>query len=213
MAITFPRDLPYEPTERSPFMPAYQQTVSLTGGGSVNAADVGPMMWRCEFAANMGDRDRFETWVAWLNSLRGSIRTFRGRPPGRRYPLAYPKGFAGVLYLGSQWSGSGNLAVIGASRDTVTINQLPNGLVLRPGDWFSFAGPTRQHLHRIIEGGTSSGSAISLTVEPTIRPDITTTRSVRLDTPYCDMVLESDFTATRNGLGGSISFSGIQVLI
>lgn len=214
MAITFPRDFVLEPTVRSPFLPVYQQTQALTGGGSQNAADLGPMMWRCDFQTDVTRRADFETWLAWLQSLRGGLRMFKGRPPGRKYPLAHPKGFAGMLYAAAQWSGSGNLSVIGASRDTVTVNQIANGLVLSPGDWFSIPVGSRQHLHKVIEGGTSSGNSIALTVEPTIRPNVTTGIAVKFDAPWCEMVLDGGkFTATREGRGGSISFSGLQVLI
>lgn len=215
MAITFPRDLPYDLTVRSPFTLTYQQSQALTGGGSVNAAEVGPPIWRCEFATEINnDREKFEAWVAWLTSLRGALRMFNGRPPLRKYPLAHSKGFSGLTYLGSPFSGVGNLATIGASRDTITVNQIANGVTLKPGDYLSIPGATRQNLHRVVEGGTSTGNAVTIGIEPVIRPGITTTRAVRLASPYCEMVLENGkFSATPNGRGGAVSFVGLQVLI
>lgn len=213
MAITFPRDLPYEPTQRQPFKLVRQQSQAITGGGSVNAADLGPAMWRGTFQTKVLDRAAFEAWVAWLESLQGGLRMFKGRPPGRRWPLAHPRGFAGVLYSGSQWSGLGNLSAIGVNRDTVTINQIPNNITLAPGDAFSIPVGARQHLHKITEGAISSGSAVSLTIEPPIRPGVVTGIAARIDTPYCEMVLEGgDYDARREGRGGSISFTGLQVL-
>lgn len=213
MPLTFPRDLPFELTNRQPFEPVYQQTQAITGGGSVNAAEVGDMLWRGIFETKTLDRATFNAWVAWGQSLRGGLKLFKGRPPGHKWPVAHPKGFAGVLYLGSQWSGLGNLSVLGAGRDTVTINQIPNGITLSPGDAFSIPVGSRQHFHRITEGATSSGNAVSLSIEPPIMPGVTTGIAARIDTPWCDMVLEEGkFTARREGRGGSISFTGLQVL-
>lgn len=216
MAITFPRDFPGNGvfTDPQPFEPVYQQSQALAGSGSTQVADLGPQMWRGKFSTQVQTREAFDLWDAWLASLGGGLRLFKGRPPNRRWPLAYPAGFAGILYLGSQWSGLGNLSVIGAQRDTVTINQIPTPLVLKPGDWFSIPVGTKQHLHKVTEGGTSVGNAITVSVTPTIRPNVVTGIAVRLDTPYCEMVLEDGkYSAVRNGRGGSISFNGIQVLI
>lgn len=216
MAITFPRDFPLDGlfTGESTFEPEYQQTQAITGGGSVNAADLGPAMWQGEFSTVVLSRENFGIWTAWLHSLRGGLRMFKGRPPFWKWPQRYPHGFAGLIYASAQWSGLGNLSVIGAGRDTVTINQLPNGLVLKAGDYFSIPAGSRQHLHRIIEGGTSSGGAVALTVEPVIMPGVATGVAVRFEAPYCEMVIVGKPRIVRDvNRGGSISFTGMQVLI
>ena len=215
MAITFPRDFPLGGlfTNPAPFALVYQQSQAITGGGAVNAADLGPAYWSCEFRTKCLRAEDFEEWQAWGASLRGGLRLFKGRPPGRRWPLAHRKGFAGMLYSAAQWSGLGNLSVIGASRDTITVNQIANGLVLKPGDWLSIPVGTRQHLHKITVGATSAGNAITVDIEPAIRPGVVTGIAVRFDTPFCDMVLKDGaFMAAREGRGGSISFTGLQVL-
>ena len=216
MAITFPRDFPYDGafSEECSFTPVYQQSLSISGGIGPNVADLGPAMWRGEFATVALDREKWGQWVAWLHSMRGGLRTFRGRPPLWKWPIAYPRGFGALTYLGGPWSGSGNLSVIGGSRDTVTVNQIPNGLTLKPGDFFSIPVGSRQHLHRIIEGGVAAGNALSLTVEPTIRPGVATGIAVKFEAPYCEMVLIGEPKMSRRGTrGGSISFIGQQVLI
>lgn len=216
MTITFPREFPLDGcfTDDTVFEPIYQQTLAITGGGSVNAADVGPPMWQGEFATTLLSREDFAIWDAWLHSLDGALRLFKGRPPAWKWPQAYPRGFAGLTYSGSPWSGLGNLSVIGAGRDTVTVNALPNGLVLKVGDYFSIPAGSRQHLHRIMEGGTAAANAVDLTVRPVIRPGIVTDIAVRFEAPYCEMSLQGKPTRTRHGnRGGSIAFTGLQVLI
>jgi hypothetical protein len=214
MALTFPRDLPFEPTIPQPFQPMYQQTQAITGGGSVNAAEVGDMLWVCDFETKVLDRATFAAWVAWLESLRGGLRMFKGRPPCHKWPIAHPKGFTGILYSGSQWSGIGNLSAIGSSRDTISINQVPNGITLSPGDGVSIPVGSRQHFHKITEGRTSASGSMLVSVEPPIMPGVTTGIDVRLDTPWCEMVLEGGtYSARREGRGGSVSFTGVQVLL
>lgn len=216
MTITFPRDFPLDGcfTGQASFELLYQQTQAITGGGSVNAADLGPALWEGEFQTDVLSRADFGIWQAWISSLRGSLRLFKGRPPAWKWPQAYPRGFDGLTYSGSPWSGSGNVSAIGANRDTVTINQLPNGLVLAPGDYFSIPSGSRQHLHRIIEGGTAASNSVTLTIEPTILPGISTGIAALFEAPYCEMVLKDRPRIMRNAnKGGSIAFTGLQVLI
>lgn len=218
MAISFPRDLPICAwTETSTFALDRQQTDAMPGSGALNVAELASPVWRAKYGARILDRATFAMVDAWITSLRGSLRMFKGRPNRARWPLAYPRGFAGLLVSGSPFSGSGTLTAIGGGRDTVTVSELPVGLVLAAGDWLSIPVGSRQHLHRILEGGTASGGgAVSLTVEPTINPSVTTDTppAVLLDTPYCEMVLSGVPDISRDaGIGGSVSFEGVQVLI
>lgn len=218
MSLTFPRALPICAwTEDLPFTLDRPQSLAMTGGGSTNAADLGPPVWRAKYATRILDRVTFEMVDAWLVSLRGSLRMFKGTVPRRRWPLAYPRGFAGLTVSASPFSGSGTLTSIGAGRDTITVSSLPSGFVLAAGDWLSIPVGSRQRLHRILEGGTASGlGAVNLTVEPIIDPSVTTDTppAVLFDGPYCEMVLAGKPDTTRSAArGGSISFDGVQVLI
>jgi hypothetical protein len=217
MAITFPRDLPICGwTEDGEFVLERQQSESLSASAP-NVAELAPPIWRGKWASRILDRATFALVDAWIVSLRGGLRTFKGRPQRHRWPLAYPRGFAGLEVSGSPFSGSGTLTTIGAGRDTITVSALPVGLVLSVGDWLSIPVGSRQHLHRILEGGTASGlGAVNLTIEPTINPSVTadTPPAVLLDAPYCEMVLSGKADIRRSAAnGGSISFQGVQVLI
>ena len=215
MPITFPRDFPdFCFTGECTFQLQYQQAQALAGSATPQVADLGPAYWVASYQTDVLTRAEWGEWAAWFDTLRGGLRTFKGVPALWRWPRSRPKGFTGLLVSGVQWTGSGNLSVIGATRETITVNQLPNGLVLAPGDWLSIPVGTKQHLHRIVEGGTVASNARSLTVEPTIRPGVTTGIAVKFDRPWCDMVLTGQPSISRRGTkGGSISFSGQQVLI
>lgn len=214
MAITFPRDIPSCAAFASHrFEPRYQQAEAMTGGGSPQAADVGPAMWVATYEVNAITRPATAEWEAWLHSLRGRLRSFKGRPPGHRWLMSYPRGYAGLTVSGSPWSGLGTLSAIGAQRDTITIGGIPNGLVVLAGDYASFAIGSRHHLYRAVEGGVATSNSVTITIEPIVRPDAVTGGSVRFVEPYCDMVLDgAPQISGSNHKRASISFSGVQVL-
>ncbi len=192
----------------------HQQSQSLTGGASPNVADLGPAYWEASYATEVLSRENFGIWTAWLSSLRGGLRTFKGRPALWKWPQAYPTGFAGLTYSGSPFSGSGNLSNIAAGRDTITINELPANFVLKPGDYLSIPAGSKQHLHRVTEGATGGASSVTVGIEPIIRPGISTGIDVLLQAPYCEMVLTGVPSISRQGTkGGTISFSAQQVLV
>lgn len=216
MALSFPREFPFDGcfTEDCEFTLAPQQSQSLTGGGSPDVADLADGLHHGRWRTTLLDRKDYAIWDAWLTSLRGGLRLFKGRPNRHRWPMTYPRGFAGLTVSSEPFTGIGNLSTIGAGRDTITINQVPNGFVLLPGDWFSIPVGSRQHIHMVTEGGTAAGNAVSISCEPIIMPGVTTTTAVRLDTPYCDMVLMGPPERKRwAGGGGTIAFAGRQVLI
>lgn len=218
MSLTFPRPLPICAfTGERTFQLKRNQSRALTGGGSPNAAELSTPLWEAKYRARILDRATYAACEAWLESLRGGLRMFKGAVPRHRWPMAYPRGFAGLEVSAAPFTGSGTLTTIGAGRDTVTVSALPVGFVLAPGDWFSIPVGSRQRLHRILEGGTASGlGAVNLTVEPIIDPAVTvdTPPAVLFDGPWCDMVLSAPPTMTGDPVkGGTISFDGTQVLI
>lgn len=211
MTITFPRDFPMLGafSGECTFDLQYQQSRSLTGGAIPNVADVGPALWVGTWQTQALTRADFATWSAWLSSLRVGLRTFKGRPALWRWPRSYPTGFAGISF-----DGTGNLSAIGVNRDTITVDQVPTGFALKAGDYCSIVVGSRQHLHRILEDATASAGAVTLTVEPTIRPDAVTAVAVLFEAPYCEMVLTEQPSLVRRGVrGGSISFGAQQVLL
>jgi hypothetical protein len=217
MTITFPRDLPFDGllTGDCSFDLVRNQARSLTGSGSPDVVEVAPPYWVGKWSTRVLTREDLGVWEAWLSSLRGGLRLFKGRPNRHKYPYSRPGGFGGLTYSGDPFSGIGNLSNIAAGRDVVTINEIANGIVLAPGDWFSINVGSRQHIHRITEGATSATNAVTVSCEPIIMPGVVATDiDVRLDTPFCDMTLAEQPQITRDPVkGGSISFTGQQILI
>lgn len=213
MTITYPRDMLLCTQWQGPeFVLEYAYTRALAGGGLPQVAEVAPALWVGKWRTTQMGRDNISNWRAWLRSLRGGLRTFKAVPPFYRWPRLHPRGFAGMLYSGSPWTGTGNLSNIAALRDQITINTIPNGLVMAPGDYVSIVVGARQHLHQVIEGGTSSGNLVTLTVEPTIRPGAVTGVTVLFEYPYCEMALRGTPNEPQdNRILGQFSFDGVQV--
>lgn len=214
MAIVFPRDFPScAHFDRVTFTTQFQHATSVTGGGNPNVAELGPPMWRGEWSVRTLTRAQYAEWSAWLRSLRGGLKLFKGRPR-YKWPLAYPKGFGGLTVGGSPWGGTGTISLVSAGRDQLTIAGVPLGFKLSVDDYLSFAVGSRQVLHQVIESGTAVGSSITVTVEPTIRPDAQIGATVRFEAPYCDMVLiEPPDLGQEVNKSGRFSFTGLQVLI
>lgn len=215
MTITFPRDFPsFCFTGACPFHLVPIQAGNLSGTGSASAVGLAPSYFEGQWLLETSDRETFGLWEAWLDTLRGSIRAFKGVPGRHRWPLKHPRGFAGMTFLGNPWTGIGNLSVIGAGRDAVTINQIPNGVMLSPGDFFSIPGASRQRIHRVTAGGTSASNQVAISCEPPIVPGVLVGVPVRLASPYCEMTLvEKSVTPRDRGRGGTISFKGQQQLV
>lgn len=215
MTITYPRAFPFDGcfTDPGEFELKHVQTQSLTGSSTPNVADIAPARWVGSWSTRVHSWQEFDEWDAWLASLRGGLRLFKGRPNRHRWPRAFPRGFSGLTVGGNPFSGSGNLDVIGDNRDVVTIDALPANFALGKGDIFSIPVGSRQHLHRILEGGTTSGGAVTVTVEPPIRPGVNPDIAVLLDAPYCDMSLVSKSLKRDAIKGGTVTFEGQQALI
>lgn len=220
MAISFPRDFPSLCSPVSGSTPLKRfQTSAFDGDGGLGSADIAPAIRMGTYSFTARGRAEVAEWQAWAASLRGGMRTFKGIPirDGRklyRWPLAHPRGFAELTYSGSPWGGSGNLSAIGEQRDIVTINQLPNGMILSVGDFISLPVGSVNHLHQILEGGTVSGNAITVTVEPTVRPDVEIDdedpTAVRFEYPFCEMYLAGDVSESGDMTAMTFSFTAYQ---
>lgn len=216
MAIAFPRALPNlcAPVTGATVVKRFQ-TSAFDGEGGLGSVDIAPAIISSQYNFTARGRQEVAEWQAWAASLRGGMRTFKGIPirDGRklyRWPLSRPQGFDGLTVSSSPWSGSGNLSAIGTGRDTITIDQMPNGLVLSPGDYLSFPVGSVNHLHMILEGGTVSTNAVTVTVEPVVRQDATTGVAVLCEYPFCDMYIAGEVSESGSMTAMTFSFQAYQ---
>jgi hypothetical protein len=220
MAISFPREFPDFSVPVSGVTDLKRfQTASFDGDGGIGSVDIAPAIHRTQYNITARGREAIAEWRAWAASLRGGMRTFKGIPirDGRklyRWPLTRPRGFDGLTVSGSPWTGSGTLTAIGTGKDTITLGDMPNGLVLSPGDYLSFPSGSVNHLHMILEGGTVSTNSISLTVEPTIRQDVDADISpaieVSFEYPWCDCYIAGEVSESGSMTAMTFSFQAYQ---
>lgn len=143
----------------------------------------------------------------------------------RWYPFYSVSATAGTFYL---WGAQVNRGYVAASyiatagtsvvftpgANEITISGLPDGLILSVGDWLSFPVSTKQRLFKVTEGGSASGGSLNVGITPSRPPDASNGAAVRLEHPYCDMVLVTppDRVITNYQMG-EFSIEGRQVLI
>jgi hypothetical protein len=204
MVTTLSREIGGRRYTTTSFEQVFQQAVSMTGGGSPNVADLGPPLWRGKWATTALSDLELGEWEAFFSSLRGGMRTFRGRPSRRWFPAMHANG----------WSDTpGALTGIAVARDAVTLNDLPVGTVLSPGDYVSIPVGSRQHIHRIVKRVSSGATSAVVGVEPTIRPNAVLGVPATIVGPWCDMVLAGPPSyPTEQNRTGRVSFEGLQVI-
>lgn len=190
----------------------HQHARGLAGGGP-QVVELGPSLWNGAWRIVTVTTADFNEWAAWLTSLRGGLRLFKGRPR-RQWPTAYPKGFAGLVVGGQPFSGSGSLAVIDAGRASATVGGLPPGFTLAVGDHFSLPVGDRQHLHKITEGGAAAANGFAaISFEPPLHQSAAIGAAVLFDSPWCDMVLGQGASTISSPSGGTVTFTGTQRII
>lgn len=197
------------------------QVSSANGDGGLSSIDIAPATIESQYNILARGRDAVAQWKAWFTSLRGGARSFRGIPirDGRklyRWPLTRPRGFDGLTVSSAPWTGFGTLTAIGTGKDTITLGDMPNGLVLSYGDWISYSFGGVNRLHMVVEGATVSGNSVTVTVEPTIRQDvdagISPAITIDFEYPYADMIVAGAVSESGDMTATTFSFTAYAKL-
>jgi len=178
-----PDPFPWRPGK---FEPAYGQVRSPTWGRKTQVANIADDKWLMKYETRPLIEPAAEAFDAFLATLKGGVHQFRAYSPIRQRPYAYKNGFGGLTFSGSPFSGSGNLTAIGAQRDTVTVNALPNGFVLTAGDHLSFPfGASGQTLHRVLANAVATSGSVTLSIDPVVPFGATTGVAVLFQRAWC----------------------------
>lgn len=217
MAITYPREMP-DPHRltQAEFQLDRMQVDHSTRGGVFDSADIGPALWRAEFATARLSKAQAGEWLSVLRSLRGSQKFIKLWDPLYPFPTAYPDGWGTLQKAGGgAFTGQAVLDAVGANNDTVTLSGLPDGFQLQPGDFLAFDyDGGRRALHEIMETAVANASGIGTwTVEPFVRPGWLAATPVDLEKPWCLMAVDSkSITAPARINRKPVSFSAFQTL-
>lgn len=220
---TFPIEMPlrngFHPFESGEFEPDYSLVRSPTRGGRVQVANVGPSLWKMEFASHVLDHIEAQEYLAWLQSLRGGARLFKAWHPMCAYPYWYRNGWGDLVHAGGStpFSGSGELNSIGTQRDQITVTNLPNGFKLACGDMLSMPlGASGRTLHRVMVPVTANGLGVAvIRIEPSIHISMSVAepaQEVLFHKPYCLAVVDADSIRGpwQPGRFGRVQFSAVQ---
>lgn len=209
MTIVFPRPMPSSGVAQQEFDIQRVDFAAPTADGRVGGVQGGFPLWIATWTLGRISRVRGDEWTAWLDSLRGAQKRFLGRDFSRPYPLAYlENGFAGMTragggaFTGAATSWSQSIDGNGGAR--LTLNGLPNGLVLSWGDYVglkwdangSMAGAyDRRTMARVVDPATAAVSGtVTVGIEPPIPPWVNAGAVAHLDMPAAVMTLITDGT-------------------
>lgn len=211
MAITYPLDLPIlRKANQCTFLPSYTQAEAPTRGGGQQVVNIAPDRWQMSYEFRLATADA-KKLLAELQSLRGGMRLFKAFDPVSRLARKYPDGYGA-------WSGTATITSVGTTLDTITLSGLPTGFEVEPGDMVSIGYPNgARALLKAVEAATASGlGAITLTVEPSIRPGwLTTAGAATLLDPWCRAVLDPRSVSAKWNVTKTvcdIRFSAVEVI-
>jgi hypothetical protein len=218
MTIAFPRSLPAEFKVSGDFSFKLQPMLEITPlrSGRQIAAELGPSLWHGKWQSVPLPADKYGAVRAWYDTLL-SEQTLLGYDTLRQYPLAYAGGWGSLTYSGAPFDGTCRLTAVADNAVEVTLDHLPAGFTLSPGDYvgWSYLSGTSHALHRISAAGTASaGGTLTIEVRHPMRPGWSANATVQLYRPTAEMLILPDTWDEQSQLPGVISFSfeAIQTL-
>lgn len=210
MPVTYPRADLFDLCKISDaaFWPLNRQELSRTAGGTTQAKDLGPPLWRASFTTAPARRNDAAAIEAALISLNGSAGSFLAHDVRRPFPKAHSAGFSGTVSISALYADDAY---------AVQLTTPEGGLTLSAGDYIGFdygARPSRA-LHMIQETKVLSapGAVRKFQVWPAIRPGALVGAAVTVNRPPCEMILEpgQQPPGLRELVASSVSFSAIQI--
>jgi hypothetical protein len=215
MAITYPRLLLNEDLTKSHFVPMRYGQTSRDAGGNVSFTELYDARWQATYETkNLVNWLERQKWKAWLNSLRGGMKTFIGWDVSRRYPYRYQTGFGGLTKAGVGGAFTGtDVDVTALTVFSITLAQLPTNFEFSEGDTIGLTESGKYWMGEIMEAVTaSSGGVVTVPVEPGIPTNIfTTAATAQVYRAAAELILMPDTIEGDTDLSYTpITFSAIQ---
>src|SRR5579871_1319217 len=218
MTISYPRSFPsgIDKFKQVTFDLSRQEGYNILGSGAVQSAEIGEPLWTAKYTTIDLTPAQRGAWAAWRDSLRGAGKSFYGYNPDAPSPLAYIGGslpahrydgstpFDGTCALNT-WSG-GNV---------ITLGNLPNGYMVKPGDMIGWILSGKYALHRALEDvAANSSGVVSFAVEPFPRGTAPVSPiAANLVKPVCVMrIVRQTWSSDVSGYTSPVSFQAAQDL-
>ncbi|WP_320202800.1 hypothetical protein [Agrobacterium rosae] len=212
MAITYPLPVSFFdefPGWTTEFDLMWRQEQSRTTGGRTIVKDMGSPLWRMSVQSKSLKPNELDYWRARFNSLENGLKTFRGFPKSRCFPIAYPKG---SWPTGSAFNGTAQVASIAANRKSISVSGLPSGFVVSVGDFIQIGD---NDLHQVMESALASagGTTGQFEIRPHLWPGVVAPRAATVKKPSCIMAIVPGSVSSTADLAtgrGSLSFQAIE---
>lgn len=210
MALTFPREMP-DGWATNYFEPERNDFLNPTNGGKLYGISNGEPLWRGEWdVAPMAELDSI-AMQAFLTSLRGPQRTFKGRDLRLARPYVYQSVALNSLTRadGAGFNSDGTVSwSANAEGDVLTLGtgatgtELPAAFQFTVGDYVGFrwnAGASR-HAARCLETATASGAGeVSFSIEPAMPSAVDSGAVAYLNAPY--VIMRRHPESVHGGMG------------
>lgn len=213
MSITFPRTdimtmVSYSSDTQPPQLVSRQE-MSRQNDGRTIGKDLGPALWKADYATIPLLNDAAIAFEAALDSLDGVIQTFEACDLRRLMPLLYP---------GGTGANNGTLLSVNANNKALALAGLAAGQVVSIGDYLSFSYGSSRALHRAVEAVTANGSGVTAQFE--VRPHLRTgwtlspSTAVTLKNPrgIFSLVPGSVSSKSYGALYSVVSFQAVQAI-
>jgi hypothetical protein len=198
--------------EEVTFRLSHPQEHTRLGDGTVISASLGASLWTGTIRLAQANHPRHAQMEALLALMDQPGATFLCHDPRYIGPASDPTGSV----LGSR---TVTIHTVASNMRELRITGLPSGYLLSPGDMLGFqygSSPVRHALHRIVVGGTTSGTGLSplLEVVPNLRPGAVAGLVVSLVRTACKARLlpEPTYGSGRQAISRGASFDFIQTL-
>lgn len=194
----------------------WRQEQSRTAGGVTLVKDFGSPLWQGAWQSKSLSPNELDAWRARLDALENGMKTFKGYPLSRCYPIAYPKG---AWPTGGSFNGrTATVYAVGAGNKSLRVDLLPAGFQLRVGDMLQVthgASPTRYDLYRVQEAATAIAGGITpeFEVRPHLWPGVAVDNLVSIYRPFCLMAIVPGSIASQADPQtgrGTVSFQAIE---
>jgi hypothetical protein len=216
MALTYPLSfaqfLGALRVEEVTFRLSHPQEHTRLGDGTVISASLGASLWTGTIRLAQANHPRHAQMEALLALMDQPGASFLCHDPRYVGPASDPTGSV----LGSR---TVTIHTVASNMRELRITGLPSGYLLSPGDMLGFqygSSPVRHALHRIVVGGTASGSGLSplLEVVPNLRPGAVAGLVVSLVRTACKARLlpEPTYGSGRQAISRGAGFDFIQTL-
>lgn len=174
----------------------YRQEQSRHASGRTRVKDFGTPIWTATYQSRQMRPNEIDEWRARLNLLQNGLETFRAWPTSRCWPILHPNGVDAV---------NGEIATIGADRNSLTILWDDGTTVLSVGDYIEING---RWLHQIVDrrpGGINE-------IAPHLAVGALVGQPINIDQPGVNMTIVPGSVNTQTGLNGrgTVSFRAIE---